>query len=270
MTLRRCAGAALCGAAALLVPAAGASAADVHAANYFRPKGVYDCTAYQAVTGLYTYVDTYKFGKHHSYRFGLMAPKATAFHGAVSKGHYTVQGLKIVPTSGGLKTNGMHLLIQTSDLALVKDNGAFTGVGCRLRGAKPPTPPPSSSPLLGTWECYDTVRQAPTAYVLFFKRELTFWSDGTYLASGGIRSQGWKQSGNAVQFSGGPLWTTYIHDAGTYYPNGVTMPNATGTAAGPQWKLVVRDTQSNNETPPMTEYAQSVFPSSFDYCRKKS
>jgi hypothetical protein len=264
MTLRRAAAGALCAAATILL-----AAPSWASANYFRPNGVYDCSAYQAITGLFTYVDTYKFGKHRTYKFGLMGPKSTKFHGPVSAGHYKLTGLKIIPTSGGLKKDGMYLLIQANDLALVRNNGAFTAIGCHLRGAKSPTQTQSSSALIGTWECYDTVRQSSTAYQLFFKRELTFWSDGTYLATGGIRTQGWKQSGNAVQFTGGPLWSTFIHDAGTYYPAGVAMPNATGTAAGPQWKLVIRDTQSNNETPPMTEYAQNVFPSSFDYCRPK-
>jgi hypothetical protein len=271
VTLRRAAAGALCAAVTILVvPATAASASTtLHAANYFRASGVYDCSAYQAVTGLFTYVDTYKFGKHRTYKFGLMGPKSTKFHGHVSAGRYKVAGLKIIPTSGGLKKDGMFLLIQASDLALVKNNGAFTGIGCRLRGAKPQSQPPAGSALIGAWECYDTVRQGSTVFQLFFKRELTFWSDGTYLASGGIRMQGWKQSGSAVQFTGGSLWSAFVHDAGTYFPAGVAMPNATGTAAGPQWKLVVRDTQSNNATPPMTEYAQSVFPSSYDYCRKK-
>src|SRR5437763_4580771 len=105
MKLRRAAAAAVCAAAAaaLSAGAGDASAAAVHAANYFRANGTYDCTAFQAATGLFTYVDTYRFGKSHTYKFGLMSPTSSKFHGPVSSGHYKLKGLKIVPTSGGLK-----------------------------------------------------------------------------------------------------------------------------------------------------------------------
>jgi hypothetical protein len=252
MTLRRAAAGILCAAGSILsAGAADASAATVHGANYIRSNGTYDCSAFQAITQLNTYVDTYRFGKGHTYKFGLMSPTSTKFHGPVSSGRYKVKGLKIVPTSGGLKKDGMYLLIQPSDLALVRNNGAFTGIGCHRRGAKSTTQPTTStSPLIGTWECYDTVRQSSTAYQLFFKTEITFWSDATYLTSGGIRGEGWSQSGDNVQFTAGSLWSTFVHDAGTYSAAGVSMPNATGAATGPQWHLVLRDTQSNNETPP--------------------
>jgi hypothetical protein len=119
-------------AAGLALVPTGASAGDLHAASYFKPKNIYDCIAYQAFTGTFSYVDTYKFGKHHTYAFGLKG-NGSKFHGKPSKGHYKVNGSKIVPTSGALKKQGYYLLIQTSDLALVKNNGAFTGVGCRYR-----------------------------------------------------------------------------------------------------------------------------------------
>ena len=72
-------------------------------ANYFKPKGTYDCTAYSAITHSYGYVDTYKFGKKHTYKFGLMSPTSSKFQGSAKKGRYKVKGQKIVPTSGALK-----------------------------------------------------------------------------------------------------------------------------------------------------------------------
>src|SRR5437764_5533286 len=76
--------------------ACSASSAPLHAASAFNPKGIYDCSVLQAITGIRVYVTTFVFKSGHRYSNGLKGP-GRSLAGSVSNGRYKRVGSKIVP-----------------------------------------------------------------------------------------------------------------------------------------------------------------------------
>jgi hypothetical protein len=269
----RCLFAAAAAVAAIAAGSVGAaSGASVHAASAFKPHGVYDCSVLQAVTGIRVYVTTIEFKSGHRYSNGFKG-QGSSLTGSVSNGRYKLAGSKIIPLSGRLKKLHESLLIQAADLAVLDSAGHFTSLGCFLRGNGHPTPDPGSNTgpaaggfPLGSYNCYHVNQQPNGSFDSQFATELTFWSDGTYLAQGSIRGPAWNQSGDTINFTAGALASTFKHDVGTWVPGGVVMPNASGTFTGDQYTFVLRSTQPNEVNPPMTEFSGPIR-QSFDYCK---
>jgi hypothetical protein len=256
--------------ALLLLPA-------VASASTFHPADRYDCFAPQALTGGTLYVNSYQFESRHRYAVGVRSTRLTGLSRQVGHGTYKVSGNRIVSLSGSLGRHKPAFLIQRNDLALLKPNGQFAAIGCYdfTRHALPsPTTPtgPGAFPI-GTYTCYHN-SLINGSYYQSFGSSLTFYDDGTYFNEGSIREDGWRQQGTSVVFTAGPLWSTYAHDVGTWYPKGVPMPNAQGAVAGALFTLVIRDTVAEGGIPPSVEYSTtdglnggSTQPQSFRYCK---
>jgi hypothetical protein len=264
-------------AAALLVSASGASA------QVFYPADRYDCVSYQAGTGHTVYVDSYQFQSGQRYAVGFRKAGAkTGLGKQFGHGTYKLSGKKIVSTSGYLTSHHEYLLIETNDLAIVKNNGAFQSIGC-YDTRQHSTGGGGSSTFLGgaasaTYTCYET-EFFGGVYSLDppYSRPLTFYSDGTYQWNYSVRSaSAWHQNADSIVFSAGPFWGTYAHDVGTWHPSGgVTMPHAPASVSGLTYSLVIKDTVAEGGTPPSVEYSStdgpggsSSIPMSFLYCKK--
>ena len=255
--------------------AIGGLAAAADAAGYFDPHAIYNCTAPQPGGG-FIYIDSYQFKSGNRYSVGYQHNGHLVGH--IRSGLYKRAGNRLIGLSGPLKRAHASFLIQRSDLALLNPRGNFTGVGCRNPEYKPPVvkPPSGQTMPLGTYHCYETSQELGGGYFTGAPSDLTFYGDGTYWKEGSIRIAGWHQSGDAIAFTGGPLWQIYAHDAATWYPHGgVTMPHAQGAAAGMTFSLVIRDTRVEGGIPPSVEYSKtdginggSSVPMSFTYCKR--
>jgi hypothetical protein len=241
-------------------------------AGAFHPTHRYDCYPPPASNGVRSYVVSYQFRSHHRYSEGFRSTKGrTGLSKTFSNGRYKVAGGKIVGLSGQLKKDHERLLIQKADLAPLKPDGSFTGIGCYDTAKTTDqgggnTGSGSESFPVGKYDCYHTSRQTNGSYSQTFAKEIDFYADGRYLAVG--ESQGhWKQAGTTISFTDGPLWSDpYTHDVGTWDAGGTAMPNSSGSFAGNQYTLVIRSTRDGENNPPATEYSGAV-PTSYDYCK---
>ncbi len=249
------------------------------ASSYFHPTFLYKCTAPQALTGGIAYIDSYQFESGRRYAVGYQHGYKLAGH--IQTGRYKLRGNRIVGLSGPLANNHESLLIQKNDLALLDSKGHFTGVGCWIseRGYKPPVTPPVKTTIpMGTYSCWHTVKNATEGYSSTYQPSLTPYGDGTYQWGNSIRDvSAWHQSGNNIVFTEGYLWNKYAHDVATYYPSGVSMPNAqpSGSVSAGGYTIVIKDTVQEGETPPSVEWSStdgpggtSSTPMSFDYCKR--
>jgi hypothetical protein len=241
-------------------------------AGAFHPTHRYDCYASQAVTGGRVYVVSYHFKSGNPYSEGFRPTKRTGLSNTFSSGPYKVAGKRNIGLSGQLKKDHERLLIQRADLAPLKPDGSFSGLGCydtakrTDQGGGGNTDSGSGGFPVGKYNCYHTARQTNGSYSQTFSKEVDFYADARYLEVGS--SQGhWKQAGNTISFTDGPLWSDpYTHDVATWYPGGTAMPNSSGSFAGNQYTLVIRSTRDGENDPPMTEYSGAV-PTSYDYCK---
>jgi hypothetical protein len=118
-------------AVAAAVLAALAWDAGAASASAFHPTHRYDCYAPQAITGGLVYVVSYQFRTRHRYSEGFRSTTSrTGLSRTFSSGRYKLAGGKIVGLSGQLKKDRERLLIQKADLAPLKPDGSFTGIGC--------------------------------------------------------------------------------------------------------------------------------------------
>lgn len=264
-------------AAVAAILALGAAAGAAQASSYFHPSYLYRCTAYQALTNSFVYVDSYQFKSGHRYAVGYQ--KGYKLGGHIQSGRYKLHGNRISGISGPLAKAHESLLIQSHDLALLNRAGHLTGIGCTISkpGYKPPTPPPVKTNIpLGTYNCYYTTQNPGGGYSSAFLNELQLFGDGTYMWGYSPRySSAWHQSGNSVVFTQGSLWSTYDHDVGTYNTSPVSMPNAQSNVASSGYTLVIKDTQQEGGMPPSVEWSatdgpggSTSVPMSFAYCKQ--
>lgn len=239
----------------------------------------YDCFAYQAITKVELYLDSYQFEPGNTYDVGYRGSGKTGLSTVFGHGTYRVQGNEIISTSGFLSNLHWHLVVEAADIAPARDSdGAFLGVGCYDFAKPPPPPPPArTGPGVfpaGTYLCYYTMENSPGEYSTSEPSTLVFFTDGTYWRLGSVRMQGWHQDGSRIVFTAGILWQIYSHDTGTYYPGGVALPHASGALASDRFTLVIRDTLVEGGVPPSREFVDndgldgsSSIPQSFLYCR---
>lgn len=245
----------------------------------FHPNDRYDCFAYQAITHIDVYVDSYQFHPDGTYAVGYRGPQLTGLSTQFGKGAYRVSGDQIISTSGWLNQLGQHFVIQRNGIALADASGHFSSLGCYdfTKHDTPASPQPASTGAtfpVGQYVCFSTHENGDGSFWNSAPSHLLFWDDGTYLKSGSVRMDGWHQSGSTIIFTGGPFWYQFGHDVGSWFPSGVPLPHAQSQLADWRFTLVIHDTKIEGGEPPSREFVSNdgefggtSYPESFLYCK---